>query len=172
MKQTARQLALTALLTALALALSYTERLIPLGLVIPLPGVKLGLANIVTLFALYALGRGPAFAILTVRCLLSSLFGGGLSAFFFSITGGLLAMAVMALLADSRHLSIFGVSICGAAAHNVGQIAAAALVLKSGMVVAYLPPLLLVGIATGFITGTAAAGTFRALQAAGNPQQL
>ena len=72
MKTTTRQLTLCAMLTALALALSWAERFLPLSLLIPLPGIKLGLANIVTLFALYALGAPQAFAILLCRCFLGS----------------------------------------------------------------------------------------------------
>ena len=79
-----RQLALCAVLTALALGLSTLENLFPVTLLIPLPGVKLGLANIVTVFALYQLGALPALAILTARCLLGSLFAGNASAMLFS----------------------------------------------------------------------------------------
>ena len=75
MKWTTKQLTLCGVLTALALALSYMENLFPLTVAIPLPGVKLGLANIVTVFALYALGTAPAFLILIARCLLGALVG-------------------------------------------------------------------------------------------------
>ena len=91
MKLTTRQLTLCAVLTALALALSYTENLLPLSLAVPLPGVKLGLANIVTVFALYALGPGQALLILLARCTLGAVFAGNLNALLFSLFGGLLA---------------------------------------------------------------------------------
>ena len=120
-----RQLALCAVLTALALGLSTLENLFPVTLLIPLPGVKLGLANIVTVFALYQLGALPALAILTARCLLGGLFAGNASAMLFSLLGGLTAMLVMILLRRLRGLSIYGVSIGGAAGHNLGQMAAA-----------------------------------------------
>ena len=74
MKLTVRQLTVCALLAALALGLSYLERMIPLGTLIPLPGIKLGLANIVTLFALLTMGTWPAFLILLTRCLLGAVF--------------------------------------------------------------------------------------------------
>ena len=119
-----RQLALCAVLTALALGLSTLENLFPVTLLIPLPGVKLGLANIVTVFALYQLGALPALAILTARCLLGGLFAGNASAMLFSLLGGLTAMLVMILLRRLRCLSIYGVSIGGAAGHNLGQMAA------------------------------------------------
>ena len=80
MKLTTKQLTLCALLTAMALALSYLENLFPLSLAIPIPGVKLGLANIVTVFALYALGAGEALLILLARCLLGALFAGTMNA--------------------------------------------------------------------------------------------
>ena len=110
-----------AMLTALALGLSTLENLFPVTLFIPLPGVKLGLANIVTLYALYALGFPSALAILLVRCTLGALFAGNASALLFSLLGGLSALLVMALLSRTKKLSIFGVSIAGAAAHNCGQ---------------------------------------------------
>ena len=124
-------MALCAVLIALALALSYLERFIPLQLVVPLPGIKLGLANIVTLIALYLLGTKCAFAILIPRCILGAVFGGGITGLLFSMTGGILAMAVMALCRKIRIFSVYGVSILGAAAHNIGQIFAAMAVLRS-----------------------------------------
>lgn len=167
---TGKKLPLCAVLVALALALSYMERFIPLQLLIPLPGVKLGLANLVTMMALYFLGARYAFPILLCRCILGSVFGGGVTALLFSLTGGLLAMGVMTLSRKLPFLSVYGVSILGAAAHNIGQILAAMAVLKSVYVAAYLPFLLLVSIATGFVTGAAAAGLFRALTASGQFQ--
>ena len=164
-----QRLARAALLTALALGLSWMERFIPLQLLVPLPGIKLGLANLVTLFALYFLGGRMALAILCVRCLLGSLFGGGVTAFCFSITGGLLALAVMAAARRLPLLSVYGVSILGAAAHHVGQILVAVALLRSGYVVAYLPFLLLVAIATGFLTGAISSALFRVMLAADLP---
>lgn len=151
----AKALALCAVLVALALGLSYLERFLPLQVAVPLPGVKLGLANIVTLMALYFLGTRPAVTILGLRCFLGSLFGGGLSALAFSLTGGLLAFGVMALLLRCSFLSLFGVSIAGAAAHNTGQILAAMAVLGSRAPLVYLPPLLLCSLVTGAVTGGA-----------------
>lgn len=88
MKQT-KKLTLCAVMLSLALALSYLERFLPLQLLIPLPGVKLGLPNIVTLIALYLLGAKSAFAILILRCILGSIFGGGITGLLFSLTGGI-----------------------------------------------------------------------------------
>lgn len=153
-----KKVALCAVLIALALALSYLERFIPLQLVIPLPGIKLGLANIVTLIALYLLGTKCAFAVLVPRCVLGAAFGGGLMGLLFSLTGGILAMGVMALCRKTKVFSVYGVSVLGAAAHNIGQICVAMGVLGSVYVAAYLPYLLLVAIVTGLATGTASAG--------------
>lgn len=157
-------LTLGAVLVALALALSYMERFIPLQLLIPLPGVKIGLANIVTLIALYLLGSGYAFGILLIRCFLGALFGGGITGFFFSLTGGLLAMSLMAFCRKLPFFSIYGVSILGAAAHNIGQILAAMVLMHSVYIGAYLPYLLAVSLFTGFATGSAGAGVLRILR--------
>lgn len=159
-----RKIALCAVLIALALALSYMERFIPLQLLVPLPGVKLGLANIVTLIALYLLGVKCAFAVLVPRCILGAVFGGGITGLLFSLTGGILAMAVMASCRKIRIFSVYGVSILGAAAHNIGQILAAMVVLGSVYVAGYLPYLLFVAILTGMATGTACAGVLRILE--------
>lgn len=164
MKLTPRQLTLCALLTAMALALSYLENLFPLSLAVPIPGVKLGLANIVTVFALYALGPGEALLILLARCFLGSLFAGNMNALLFSLLGGLCAMGTMVLLSRRQGLSIYGVSIGGAAAHNCGQIAAAALSLGSAAPLYYLPVLLAVSLLTGGLTGLACACLFRGLR--------
>ena len=160
MKWSTKQLTLCGVLTALALALSYMENLFPLTLAIPLPGVKLGLANIVTVFALYALGTVPAFLILIARCLLGAMFAGNMSALIFSLLGGVCAMAVMAGLS---RLSVYGVSVGGAAAHNCGQVAAAVLTLGNTAPLYYLPVLLGVSLLTGALTGLVSACLFRAL---------
>lgn len=163
MRFTTRQLTLCALLSALALALSYTENFLPLSLAIPLPGIKLGLANIVTMFALYALGPGQALMILLARCLLGAVFAGNMNALIFSILGGVTAMLVMIGLSHWRRLSVYGVSVGGAAAHNCGQVAAAILTLGNTAPLYYLPILLGVSLFTGALTGLIAACLFRAL---------
>ena len=158
MKWTTKNIALCAVLAALALGLSTLEGLFPISLLVPLPGVKLGLANIVTVFALYQLGAGAALAILLTRCLLGGLFAGNLSAMLFGLT----AMLVMIFLRRLPKLSVYGVSIGGAAAHNVGQMAAAGITLGSTMVLGYLPFLLAVSLFTGTLTGFITALLLRA----------
>ena len=150
-------------LTAMALALSYLENFFPLSLAIPIPGVKLGLANIVTVFALYVLGPGQAMLILLARCLLGAVFAGNMNALIFSLLGGVSAMLVMIGLSRWRRLSVYGVSIGGAAAHNCGQVAAAVLTLGNTAPFYYLPVLLGVSLFTGALTGLVTACLFRAL---------
>jgi len=163
MKLTTKQLTLCAVLTAMALGLSYLENFFPLSLAIPIPGIKLGLANIVTLFALYALGPVQALMILIARCFLGAVFAGNMNALIFSVLGGVTAMLVMILLSRFRRLSVYGVSIGGAAAHNCGQVAAAILTLGNSAPLYYLPILLSVSLFTGALTGLIAACLFRAL---------
>jgi len=163
MKLTTKQLTLCAVLTAMALGLSYLENFFPLSLAIPIPGIKLGLANIVTLFALYALGPVQALMILIARFFLGAVFAGNMNALIFSVLGGVTAMLVMILLSRFRRLSVYGVSIGGAAAHNCGQVAAAILTLGNSAPLYYLPILLSVSLFTGALTGLIAACLFRAL---------
>ena len=164
MKLTTKKLALCAVLTALALGLSTLESLFPVSVLVPLPGIKLGLANIVTVFALYRLGDIPALAILIARCLLGAMFAGNASALLFSLMGGVLAMLTMIVLRRGRGLSVYGVSIAGAAAHNIGQICAAMVVLGGTAVLGYLPVLLGVSLITGTLTGFVASLLFRAMR--------
>ena len=163
MKLTTKQLTLCAVLTAMALALSYLENFFPLSLAIPIPGVKLGLANIVTVFALYALGSKQALMILVARCFLGAVFAGNMNALIFSVMGGVTAMLVMILLSRTGKLSVYGVSMGGAAAHNCGQVAAAILTLGNTAPLYYLPILLGVSLFTGMLTGVIAACLFQAL---------
>ena len=135
-----------------------------MSVLVPLPGIKLGLANIVTVFALYRLGDIPALAILIARCLLGAMFAGNASALLFSLMGGVLAMLTMIVLRRVRGLSVYGVSIAGAAAHNIGQICAAMVVLGGTAVLGYLPVLLGVSLITGTLTGFVASLLFRAMR--------
>ena len=154
-----KKVTLCGLLTALAVVLSLAERLFPLDAVVPVPGVKLGLANVVTLFALTRLSAREAGIVLLCRVTLSSLLMGSVTAFLFSLLGGLLALAVMWLLlrVEGRFCSLLGVSVAGAAAHNIGQVLAAAVWMQTGVVTAYLPFLLVMSVPLGLVTGLTAA---------------
>ena len=131
------------------------EGLVPLSILIPLPGLRLGLANLVTVYALCRLSGREALGILVSRCLLGAIVGGNLTALAFSLTGGALAFLTMWLLLHVPGLSLFGVCIAGAAAHNTGQILAAMAVLASPAIAVYLAPLLLASLLTGAVTGAA-----------------
>lgn len=160
-----RRLTLDAMLVSLALVLAIVERWIPLELIVPVPGLKLGLANIVTLVALMRLHVSDAVTILLVRILIMSAIT-GITTMLFSLGGGLLALLVMWLLSylEGRSLSVIGMSMAGAAAHNLGQVAVASLVMSEPLLlVTYLPPLLITGLLTGILTGAAAGPVIRNL---------
>lgn len=163
MKKT-NALTLTSVLLAVALTLSYMERFFPLQLLIPLPGVKIGLANIVSLVALYLLGARYAFSILVVRCVLTSFFAGSVTSLMFSLFGGVLAMCVMIVIMRIPVFSVYGVSILGAAAHNIGQIAASMILMNSIYIGGYLVYLLMISLFTGFLTGLLSSGVIKALE--------
>ena len=158
-----RKLTVSALLTAVALALSYVERFIPLNLLIPLPGIKLGLANVVTMFALYALGPGYVAGILLSRCILGSVFAGSVSSLMFSLSGGILSYFVMLTAKNLKVFSVFGVSVLGASAHNTGQILIAMVLMKSTAIAGYLPVLLITSCVTGIVTALMACGVLKSI---------
>lgn len=151
------------MLLALALCLSWLETMLPLGMFIPLPGVKLGLANVVTLAALYLLDVPGALSLTALRCLLGAALGGGWTALLLSLSGGMLSAAAMAAVRRLPILSIYGVSLLGAACHGLGQLAAACLLSASPGLLAYLPFLLLAGILTGVATAGMGAGVLHSL---------
>jgi len=147
---TPKTLALIAMLAALAMIISYLERFIPMT---ALPGVKLGLANIVTLIALYTLGALPALAISALRILMAGFMFTGVNAMMYALAGGGLAFLGMVTAKRIRLFSIIGVSVVGAVAHNTGQIAVAALVVGTPGLAWYLPALIAAGAVTGVVTG-------------------
>lgn len=154
-KITTKQLTTMAMLTAIALAIHVAEAQIPAP--VPIPGVKLGLANIVTVYAVFTIGPGPALMILVARILLGSLFAGQAVSLMYSLAGGLLCFVVMLLLKKIlTRKQIWVASVIGAIFHNIGQIIVAILVTGTPAIVSYLPVLLLSGIASGLFTGFAA----------------
>ena len=141
-----------ALLTALSLILFLLEGLISLPL--PVPGAKLGLAALVTLVALYTLPHmRDAFLVLLLRILLASFFGGGIAPMLYSLAGGVLSFAAMALLKTRTQLSIVGISAVGGFLHNMGQLAVAAAVMQTDALLIYAPVLGIAGILTGLAVG-------------------
>lgn len=147
-------IALSGLLVALMLVLGYVESLIPLNAGIP--GIKLGLANGVLVFAVYLLGGKPAFILMLVKVVLSGLLFGGVNTMMYSLAGGLMSMAGMVLVHRVKGVSAVGVSIAGGVLHNVGQVALAMLVLQTPQLISYMAVLVLVGLGTGAVTGVIA----------------
>lgn len=147
-------MAKTAVLTALALALSAFENMLPVP-VFAVPGIRLGLANIVTMFALFGYGFPVAATVVLLRTLLAAALFGNPISFFFSFSGGFLALLGMTLLKKmgEKQFSVYGISVAGAALHNVGQICAAAVATGSTAVFSYLGVILLTSYLTGIITG-------------------
>jgi heptaprenyl diphosphate synthase len=150
-RNTARSIALCGVMTALAIVFGYIEHLIPLP--IGIYGIKLGIANLVTVVMLYALNAYSAFSINTVRIVLCSILFGSFTSFWYSIVGGLLSFFVMIILKKTSKFSPMGISICGAIAHNIGQIAVAIVILEEFKIALYLPILLISGTITGAIIG-------------------
>lgn len=151
----AKKLTKLALLSTIALIIFTVETQIPVP--VPIPGVKLGLANIVTVYAAFTMAGSDAIMILLCRIILGSLFTGNMMALMYSLGGGAMCIAVTLLLAKilSRK-QIWIASVVGAIFHNIGQIIVAALVMKTLAVLAYLPALLISGVITGAFTGFAA----------------
>lgn len=153
MKNTKR-LVLLAMLTAVAMILSYVESLLPS---VGIPGVKMGLANIAVIFALFRFGWKAAAALSLVRVVLVSLLFGSVGAMLYSLAGAVLSLTVMALLRRTDRFSTVGVSVAGGVAHNAGQILMAMLILQTKQLLGYLPVLAVAGIGGGILTGLAAA---------------
>lgn len=150
-KRSAARLTTCALLSALALIVSYIEFLLPLN--VGLPGIKLGLANIVVVLALYYLGPQYALLINLIRIALAALLFGSLFSGLYALAGGLVSLAVMVLLKKTGLFSITAVSMAGGAFHNLAQLIVAALVASTSDVFLYLPVLFIAGIATGIFNG-------------------
>ena len=148
----ASKLAQCGLLIALALVLSYAESLLP---ALGVPGMKLGLPNLVIVFALYRLGLWNAWCLSIVRVLLASaLFGNGVS-LAYSVAGAVLSLAVMGLLKKTDKFSTVGVSVAGGVAHNAGQILVAMALLETARLAWYLPVLWISGTVAGVLIGIA-----------------
>lgn len=152
MKTNTKKLTVTALLVAAALILSYVESMLPSFSV---PGVKLGLANVASVFALYTLGGTGAVFVSLVRVVVSGLLFGSAASFIYSAAGAVLSLCAMILLKKTGIFSVLGVSVIGGVAHNIGQLAAASAVMHTVGVMYYLPVLLLSGAVTGALIGIA-----------------
>ncbi|MDR3051601.1 MAG: Gx transporter family protein [Oscillospiraceae bacterium] len=165
----AQRVALFAMMTALAFVLSWIERLFP-PISGAVPGIKLGLANVVVLVMLYHRGLGQAFAVALLRVLVMGFVFTNLSTMLYSLAGGLLSLGVMALAKRTGWLGPVGVSVLGGVFHNVGQILLAMLLLRSALLSVYLPALVAVGAGTGMAVGVAAGGALRYLKVLPGPK--
>ena len=145
--------------TALALIFSYVESLIPINFGIP--GVKLGLANLITLIALYKMSVKEAFLISIARVVLAGFIFGNLFAILYSLAGGLLSLTIMTWFKRSNKFSIYGISMAGGVFHNVGQLMMAILVVESVTIAGYLPVLLVSGLITGLVIGVVSGETLK-----------
>jgi len=160
-----RSVARFGLLTAMALMLGYFERFIPIAPGIP--GIKLGLANTVLLYAVYLMDAKSAWLLMVAKVLLSGFLYAGLSAMLYSLAGGILSLAAMLLLHRAKDLGTVGVSVGGAVFHNIGQIAVACMAVQSRAVLSYLPVLMVSAIITGVLTGVMAKYAIAGLVKAG-----
>lgn len=146
-----KKVAYMGLFLALALILSFVESLIPIP--IGIPGVKLGLANLAVVMALYCIGPWEAFGISVLRIVLSGFMFGSAFGILYSLAGGLLSFLVMWLLQRFLKLHCMSVSTAGGISHNIGQLAVAALVVENYSILYYIPVLLAAGAVTGFLIG-------------------
>lgn len=158
----AKQVALWGVLIALGLVFGYIEHLVPLP--IGVYGIKLGLSNLVTLVALYALGAQAAIYINIARILISSMLFGNSVSLAYSLAGGLAAVAIMVIAKKLWKFGTVGVSVLGGVTHNIAQLAVAVFMVDSLKIAFYLPVLLAAGALTGFIIGTCSLPIIKAMK--------
>ncbi len=149
------KLILTALLTAMALVSFVIESSLPP--LTPIYGVKLGIANVFTLFALYAVGTKEAAAVLFIRVLLGNIFTGQMMSFAYSLVGGILSFLMMLVLKKFISINqLWVISAISAVFHNIGQITVALIITGTFQIIYYLPVLIISGIISGILTGICA----------------
>ncbi len=149
-----KKLALSAILAAMAMILSYIEALIPLP--VPIPGVKLGLANLIIIIAIYKLGFKYAFVINCVRIFTAGLLFTGVFGIMYSLAGGVLSIIIMYLLYRTNLFSMVGISMAGGVAHNLGQLITACLIMSNIKLMSYFSILLFSGMISGILIGIVA----------------
>lgn len=148
-----KKMVLLGILVSQALILHIIERMIPVP--VPVPGIKLGLANVITLITIIIFGGREALLVVTLRTFLGSVFGGGISSFIYSIVGGYLSTLTMTLMYKKyrKLFSLPAISVVGAVFHNVGQISIASLIVMNPRLFYYLPVLLVSAVITGLFIG-------------------
>ena len=147
----ARRVAISALFASLALIFSYIEAILPAAPGIP--GIKLGIANLVVIIAMYRLSSRYALTINLIRIFLAGFMFSGLYGAIYSLCGCILSFAVMCLLKKSDAFSVVGVSMGGGVAHNIGQLCIAAILVSSPQIFYYLPVLIISGTVSGILIG-------------------
>lgn len=153
--KSAQRVAVSGLLTSLMLVFGFIERQFPLTVAVP--GIKLGLANSVLLYALYMLGVRQSIILMLLKALMSWLIYMNMNAMFYSLAGGVLSLGAMILLSRMKDVSIIGVSAIGAVFFNIGQILMAVVMLNTPQLLfSYLPILMVSGVLTGILTGIVA----------------
>lgn len=152
MKNNIKKITLFALLTTLALILSYVESLIP-PLYSAAPGIKIGLPNIIIIFILYKFSFSDAATVSFLRVFLVALLFGNTVTLFYSIAGAVLSLIVMVILKKVNIFSLLGISIAGAVSHNIGQTVVAIILLKTKEIGYYMIPLFISGIIAGIFVG-------------------
>ncbi len=161
-KRIAKKVALFGVLIALAFVFSYVEAMFPFTFLVP--GMKIGLANLIVVITMYLMGTGAAFTVSIVRIILVGFTFGNLSTMMYSMAGGLLSFAVMALCRRTSLFRTEGVSMAGGVAHNVGQLMVAAAVIESAAMFYYVPVLLVSGLVTGGVIGFLAEQVMRRIR--------
>ena len=146
-----KKVAMLGLTIALAMIMSYIEALVPLSFAVP--GIKMGLANIVIIFVLYKIGTKEAILVSLIRVILVSLLFSNVMSMWYSLAGAALSLSVMWILKKTDKFSVIGVSVAGGIMHNVGQIIMAIILLGTQQIALYLPVLIVAGTATGVIIG-------------------
>lgn len=150
-KMNTKKLTVLSMLLAIAFILSWIEMV--LGISTGIPGIKLGLANIIILFAVCVCGKKEGFMILICRLILNALLFGNAVSFMYSVAGGILSFLIMCIAIYILKLGYIFSSICGGIFHNVGQLIVAFIILKNSAVIFYLPYLIIGGIVTGALNG-------------------
>lgn len=163
MNSLSRKVAFYGIFTALAIIISYFERFIPMP--IPVPGIKLGLANVVVLIILYSLGNKAAFGVSMIRVFIAGFLFSGMTGILYSLSGGILSFCTMAAAKKTKLFSPIGVSVVGGVFHNMGQIVVAALVVSNYKLLYYVPVLVVMGVIAGVVTGVIAYYSLRNLMA-------
>ncbi len=159
-----KRIAYLGVFTALAFVFSYIEFLLPLNFGVP--GIKLGLANLVVIVALYMINVRAACLLSFVRILLMGLTFGNMASMIYSLAGGMLSLVIMILAKRGNVFSVTGVSVLGGVSHNVGQIIIAILVVETKSLLYYLPVLIISGTVTGALIGILASILIRHLNKA------